>query len=156
MAGSFDRAFDACTKARDVPAGTEYYLGENRGDARLFARSVIDAGADLVVGSGPHVLRGMQRYHGKVIAYSLGNFATAGGALSTGGVLGESGIFKVTLTRNGKALAGKFLPVQLVDGAPRLVSGSNGIVAGVNALSRADFGPSALLVSARGRLRLGS
>ena len=34
----------------------------------------IDAGADLVVGSHPHVLQGIELYHGKWILYSLGNF----------------------------------------------------------------------------------
>ena len=40
-----------------------------------FAHAVVDAGADLVVGHGPHVLRGMEWYSGRLIAYSLGNFA---------------------------------------------------------------------------------
>ncbi|ABF62091.1 CapA family protein [Ruegeria sp. TM1040] len=39
-----------------------------------FAHAVIDAGADLVVGHGPHLLRGMEIYKGKPIFYSLGNF----------------------------------------------------------------------------------
>ncbi|MBS0540183.1 MAG: CapA family protein [Proteobacteria bacterium] len=39
-----------------------------------FARRMIDAGADLVVGHGPHLLRGMELYEGKPIFYSLGNF----------------------------------------------------------------------------------
>jgi poly-gamma-glutamate capsule biosynthesis protein CapA/YwtB (metallophosphatase superfamily) len=135
-----------------VPRGTEYFAGENRGNARLFAHSVIDAGADLVIASGPHVLRGMQAYHRKAIAYSLGNFATAGGALSTSGILGEGGIFKITLDATGRGISGKFLPVRLVNGAPRLVRGSNDIVPRVNALSRSDFGSTALLVYRFGRL----
>ena len=40
-----------------------------------FSHAVVDAGADLVIGSGPHVLRGMEWYRGRLIAYSLGNFA---------------------------------------------------------------------------------
>jgi poly-gamma-glutamate synthesis protein (capsule biosynthesis protein) len=39
-----------------------------------FARQMIDAGADLVVGHGPHLLRGLELYKGKPIFYSLGNF----------------------------------------------------------------------------------
>jgi poly-gamma-glutamate synthesis protein (capsule biosynthesis protein) len=39
-----------------------------------FARAMIDAGADLVAGHGPHLLRGMELYKGKPIFYSLGNF----------------------------------------------------------------------------------
>ena len=37
---------------------------------------MIDAGADAVVGHGPHVLRGVEFYKGRPIFYSLGNFAT--------------------------------------------------------------------------------
>ena len=45
----------------------------NRGDVVRFAHAVVDAGADLVVGHGPRVLRGMEWYKGRLIAYSLGN-----------------------------------------------------------------------------------
>ena len=41
---------------------------------RTFAHRVIEQGADLVVGHGPHLLRGMEIYQGKPIFYSLGNF----------------------------------------------------------------------------------
>jgi hypothetical protein len=57
-----------------TPTGPETAFGENRGNTRKFAHSAIDAGADLVVGSGPHVVRGVESYNGRVIAYSLGNF----------------------------------------------------------------------------------
>lgn len=40
----------------------------------VFARAVIDAGADVFVGHGPHVLRGIEIYKGKPIFYSLSNF----------------------------------------------------------------------------------
>ena len=39
-----------------------------------FCRAAIEAGADVVVGHGPHILRGMEIYRGKPIFYSLGNF----------------------------------------------------------------------------------
>jgi poly-gamma-glutamate synthesis protein (capsule biosynthesis protein) len=39
-----------------------------------FARAMVDAGADLFVGHGPHVLRGVEIYKGKPILYSLGDF----------------------------------------------------------------------------------
>ncbi len=38
------------------------------------AYACIDAGADVVIGSHPHVLQGLEIYKGKLIAYSLGNF----------------------------------------------------------------------------------
>ena len=64
--------------SQHVPWTTELYVGEKRGNLRAFARTVIDAGADLVLGHGPHVLRGLEIYKDRLIAYSLGNFATYG------------------------------------------------------------------------------
>jgi Bacterial capsule synthesis protein PGA_cap len=61
---------------KHTPHGHEIFLGQDRGDVRHFAHMCIDAGADLVFGSGPHVVRGMESYNGKLISYSLGNFAT--------------------------------------------------------------------------------
>ncbi|HMQ03830.1 MAG TPA: CapA family protein [Pyrinomonadaceae bacterium] len=66
------------TDHQNVPRATEIYVGEKRGNLPLFARTVIDAGADLVLGHGPHVLRGIEIYKDRLIAYSLGNFATYG------------------------------------------------------------------------------
>ncbi|MDQ0889796.1 poly-gamma-glutamate capsule biosynthesis protein CapA/YwtB (metallophosphatase superfamily) [Paenibacillus sp. V4I9] len=40
---------------------------------RTFAHRIIDEGADIIVGHGPHLLRGMEMYNGKPIFYSLGN-----------------------------------------------------------------------------------
>ncbi|MEU5284518.1 lasso peptide C-terminal Trp epimerase [Streptomyces sp. NPDC020755] len=43
---------------------------------RVFARRMIDEGADAVVGHGPHLLRGMEIHRGKPIFYSLGNIVS--------------------------------------------------------------------------------
>lgn len=59
-----------------TPKAREFFYGQNRGDVTRFAHLCVDAGADMVVGSGPHVVRGMELYKEKLIAYSLGNFAT--------------------------------------------------------------------------------
>jgi len=59
-----------------TPMGPELHKGENRGDVRKFSHAAIDAGADLVIGSGPHVLRGLEIYKNHLIIHSLGNFAT--------------------------------------------------------------------------------
>ncbi len=47
-------------------------------DQRAFAHAVIDAGADFIIGHHPHVLQGIEKYKGKLIAYSLGNFIFGG------------------------------------------------------------------------------
>src|SRR5690606_11961229 len=51
-----------------VPVGPEFAFGEHRGDVRAFSRVAIDNGAGLVLGSGPHVLRGMEFYRGALVA----------------------------------------------------------------------------------------
>ena len=142
------------TDHQHVPHGTEYYLGENRGDERRFSHALIYAGADLVLASGPHVLRGLQLFHDKLIAYSLGNFATCSQALSMDGVLSQSGILVVTLDADGGLVSGRLLPVQIVGGEPRRVHGGS-IVRRVNALSHSDFGGSAVLVAGNDELQLG-
>ena len=45
-----------------VDGREERFLGEDRGNPRAFARAMVDAGADLVVGHGPHVLRGWEHF----------------------------------------------------------------------------------------------
>jgi hypothetical protein len=62
-------------RAMRVADAEEEFMGENRGNVVRFARAVVDAGADLVLGHGPHVPRAIEVYRGKLIAYSLGNFA---------------------------------------------------------------------------------
>jgi poly-gamma-glutamate capsule biosynthesis protein CapA/YwtB (metallophosphatase superfamily) len=134
-----------------VRRGTEWFLGENRGDAESFSHVVVDASADLVVGSGPHVLRGMEWYHGRLIAYSLGNFL-GNGTLSIGGVLGASGILHVTLGSNGSWLHADLTPVRLVPpGVPALDpdEAAHGIV---RTLSHEDFGENAMRVTPTGQL----
>ncbi|MFD2285402.1 CapA family protein [Pedobacter petrophilus] len=56
----------------------EIFYNENRGNVYAFAHAVIDAGADVVLGHGPHVTRAVEVYKNKFIAYSLGNFCTYG------------------------------------------------------------------------------
>jgi hypothetical protein len=138
-----------------TPHGTEYFLGEDRGDAREFSHAVIRAGASVVLGSGPHVIRGVQRYRGHLIAYSLGNFVgyrTLGG----GGVLDDSGILRVALDPvTGTVTAGRWLPITLESGIPRRAAG-DGDVGLVAALSREDFPHSHFTIEPGGRFSLGA
>lgn len=91
-----------------TPQGNEIFHGENRGDVIAFSRGVVDAGADLVIGHGPHVPRAMEVYKGKIIAYSLGNFATYDG-INVRGVNGLAPILHVTLDERGQFKAGKII-----------------------------------------------
>jgi Bacterial capsule synthesis protein PGA_cap len=122
-----------------VRPGTEFFLGENRGDPMAFSRAVIDAGADAVLGSGPHVLRGMQWYRGRPIAYSMGNFVGYH-TLSIGGPLGVGGILTIQLAPDGRWRGGHLTGTQMIaPGLPR-IDPSQQAVARVGDLSRTDFG----------------
>ena len=138
--------------AAHVPHGTEHDFGENRGATRAFAHAVVDAGADAVLGSGPHVLRGIECYRRGVIAYSLGNFAPYR-TLSTSGILGLSGVLHVKLSPSGRFTGGQLWPVRLDrPGVPRR-DGKRGAVKLVRRLSKQDFGRRACPVSATGRIK---
>ncbi len=53
------------------------YTGNADQDQRRLAHQAIDAGADLVLGHHPHVIQGLELYHGKLIAYSMGDCVAA-------------------------------------------------------------------------------
>ncbi len=100
------------TGALHVKNQTEFFYGENRGNSIKFARNMIDAGADLVLGHGPHVPRAMEIYKGKMIAYSLGNFLGYR-TLSTNAQTGDSMILEVKLNSVGDLVSSKIIPVRM-------------------------------------------
>jgi poly-gamma-glutamate capsule biosynthesis protein CapA/YwtB (metallophosphatase superfamily) len=126
--------------ADHVTGREEDYLGEDRGDPEAFAHMAVDAGASLVIASGPHVLRGMQFYKGHLIAYSLGNFASYGD-FATEGDLDLSMILRVTLSSAGRFERARMYPVQFT-GKGRPVPGG-GAIPFVARLAAEDFGSSA-------------
>jgi hypothetical protein len=134
-----------------VTPGTETFLGENRGDPIAFSHAVIDAGADLVVGSGPHVLRAIEWYRGRLIAYSLGNFGGYG-AFSLGGPLSTTAILRVELRGDGRIVAARLVAAQLAGAGVPVLDRSGAAYALVRSLSRADFGSRGARISATGRI----
>ncbi len=134
-----------------VTPGTERFLGENRGDVVRFARAAINAGADLVVGHGPHVLRGMEWHRGRLIAYSLGNF----GGYNTFNLSGPrqyAGVLKVTLNTDGTWVKGKLVATRLIGKGIPVRDRAEHAHAIVRKLSRADFAEKAVRVDPRGVL----
>jgi hypothetical protein len=127
----------------------EIYEGENRGDPEAFAHMAVDAGADLIIGYSPHVLRAMQVYHRRLIAYSLGNFAGYHN-FTTEGALGVSGILHVKLAADGRFLSGRLVSTVLAGpGQPQLDPDDQG-AALVEQLSREDLGARGAHLSAGG------
>lgn len=105
--------------AQKLPFSRELYAGEDRGNVVEFARTVIDAGADLVIGHGPHVMRPLELYRDRLIAYSLGNFATYYG-ISVNGIRGTSGVLTTRLADDGTFMNARFTPtVQIRPGGPQ-------------------------------------
>ena len=101
-----------------LPFAEEEYFGEPRGDVVKFSRMMVDAGADLVLGHGPHVVRAMEYYKERLIAYSLGNFATYYG-ISVEGNRGIAPILVATLDREGRFVDGQIhSTVQIRPGGP--------------------------------------
>lgn len=102
---SFHGGAEGADKVR-TPGKMETYLGEKRGDVVKFSRAVVDAGADLVIGHGPHVPRAMEIYKERLIAYSLGNFCTGRG-VNVAGVNGYAPILEARLAADGRLMGGK-------------------------------------------------
>jgi poly-gamma-glutamate capsule biosynthesis protein CapA/YwtB (metallophosphatase superfamily) len=135
-----------------VKPGVEKLGNESRGDPIKFSHTVVDAGADLVIGHGPHVLRGMEVYRDRLIAYSLGNFMGGGGALSKSPPMGYSGVLKVNVQRDGTFVDGHFASTVIgARGAPVPDQQQRGR-AMVEDLSKADFGSSAVTVGDDGKI----
>jgi poly-gamma-glutamate capsule biosynthesis protein CapA/YwtB (metallophosphatase superfamily) len=105
--------------AATLPFAEETYHGEARGNVVTFAHAVIDAGADLVLGHGPHVPRALEYYNERLIAYSLGNFATYYG-ISVEGTKGLAPIQSAELDAGGRFLRGRIESmIQVRPGGPR-------------------------------------
>jgi poly-gamma-glutamate capsule biosynthesis protein CapA/YwtB (metallophosphatase superfamily) len=134
-----------------VTGSEETYVGEDRGNAKAFAHAAIDAGADLVIGSGPHVVRGMEWYQGKLIAYSLGNFANYQNFASSG-TMALSAILRVTLDADGTFKSGVLTSVLLSSTGQPAVDSTGQAASLMNQLSTADFGSSAATIQPDGSI----
>lgn len=141
------------TGAQNVPRRTELFFGEQRGNLPLFAHTVIDAGADLVLGHGPHVLRGMEVYKDRLIAYSLGNFATYGWfRLQAETAL--TVILEARLDASGKLVNGKLYSARQEGLGIPVLDDSGAAVKKMRALSEVDFGFSAPRIADDGTISL--
>jgi len=138
--------------AQHVKDETEEYFGENRGNLVQFSKTVIDAGADLVIGHGPHVLRGIDLYKNKLIIYSLGNFLTHGN-VNIRDVRGNSAIMDIQLDlTTGDLVSGQIIPTKQIGKGVAVYDESNKAIELIRDLSKADFPNSKLSISVDGRI----
>ena len=147
-------SFHGGAEGRDVtrlPFADEEYYGEPRGDVVRFARMVVDAGADLVIGHGPHVVRAMERYKDRLIAYSLGNFATYYG-ISVAGIKGIAPILIATLDEEGRFVEGEIISTRQLRPAGPSLDPQGRALKMIRGLSVEDFGNPGLTFHADGRI----
>lgn len=139
------------TGALNVRNKNEFFAGENRGNMVLFSRTMIDAGADLILGHGPHVARAMEIYKGKLIAYSLGNFMGYR-TLSTVGELGKSLILDVKMNPQGDFVSGKIIPIALNgQGVPSFDDDFRSVKL-IRRLTKSDFPNAGLSIGDEGQI----
>jgi poly-gamma-glutamate synthesis protein (capsule biosynthesis protein) len=130
----------AASKEADVVVAYFHWGKEKQSDAtpeqRQQARTAIDAGADLVVGSHVHVLQPTEMYRGKLIAYGLGNFVFMG--MNHEERFRRGAILEVALDRD-HILSFELLPTRIDDrGAPRLVVPESSYLPGKDDKAKGD------------------
>ena len=137
------------TKYNHVTRKQEIFLGENRGDPYHFARLVIDAGADIVFGHGPHVVRAVDVYKGRFIAYSLGNFATYG-TINVKGINGYAPLVAVEMDREGRFVGGRIYSFLQEKGAGPRLDNQHRAAKEIRRLTMSDVPETSLLIDSVG------
>lgn len=139
------------TSRTHVTRQDEIFLGANRGNVYKFAHRMIDAGADIVFGHGPHVVRAVELYKDRFIAYSLGNFCTPFG-ISKAGKTGYAPLIRVDVDSKGNFLSGKiYSALQKGASGPRLDTGHI-VVKEIRDLTKADIPESPLKIADDGTI----
>lgn len=139
------------TGAMRIRNQTEFFFGENRGNLVQFSHTMIDNGADLILGHSPHVPRALELYKGKLIAYSLGNFMGYQ-TLSTQAQLAYSLVLEVELNNQGDFVSGKIIPVHLnPEGIPYPDRQGRSIRL-IRQLTKSDFPKTRLTIDNKGRI----
>jgi hypothetical protein len=121
-----------------VPFKMESYLGSERGDVHVFAHTAVDAGADIVLGNGPHVSRALEKYKGRLIAYSLGNFFTYK-SVSVMGVCGMAPLLKAYLNKKGEFISGNIIAFSQTHEKGLVRDNQNRVVKRIKSLTETDF-----------------
>lgn len=99
---------------------------------RNLAKAYIDAGADIIIGSHPHVLQGIEYYNGKPIVYSLGNFMFYN-------AISQTAVLKVTVNEENNATL-KLLPAKAENAKTSFITSENMIDGFYESMEEISFG----------------
>jgi poly-gamma-glutamate capsule biosynthesis protein CapA/YwtB (metallophosphatase superfamily) len=121
-----------------VPRKHEIFYGEDRGDVYEFAHALIDEGADIVFGHGPHVTRAIDVYKNRFVAYSMGNFCTYGG-INVSGINGWSPIIKVYTNSTGDFLKAHITSTYQTPRSSVKIDSQKQVLKRIQQLTREDF-----------------
>ncbi len=134
-----------------TPRTSEIYLGYDRGNIYEFSHMVVDAGADIVFGHGPHVTRAAEVYKDRFIIYSLGNFCTYR-RFNLRGPNGIAPIVKLSLAKNGRFLGGEIIPVYQPGQGGVKPDPQKRVIYKLQDLTLSDFPEAPLVIDDNGRI----
>ena len=138
-----------------LPQGGETFLGENRGSLRQLAHFCVDHGADIVYGHGPHVVRGIEVYKGRFIAYSLGNFCTPYNVSLTG-ISGYAPVVEISIDKDGQFLNGQIHPFLQTRGVGPRTDKNKSVITEMKRISESDLPQSQASIDSDGHIKLKS
>ncbi len=144
--GAEGKAFQHVTRE------TETFYGENRGNVYKFSHTLIDAGADVIFGHGPHVARAVEVYKNRFISYSLGNFATYG-RFNLSGESGLAPIAKIKVSNKGEFIEGKIISAIQRNGGIPEIDENNRAALKIKELTEIDFPESEIIIDLEGNIR---
>jgi poly-gamma-glutamate capsule biosynthesis protein CapA/YwtB (metallophosphatase superfamily) len=134
-----------------IPRERETYYGEDRGDVYAFSHTLVDAGADVIFGHGPHVTRAIDVYKDRFIAYSLGNFCTYA-RFNLSGPNGIAPIVKVQVNRQGEFLSGKIFPVKQVGSGMPILDKEKAAIFKIKELTHIDIPETKIVIDDNGNI----
>ena len=129
----------------------EYFMGEDRGNPFRFAREMIDSGADIILGHGPHVTRAIDIYKDRFIAYSLGNFCTINN-IKIQGVNGIAPIVELVIDIDGRFISGKIHPTKQLYKSGVVLDDDNSVIKLMQQLILKDFPESKITITDDGMI----
>jgi hypothetical protein len=134
-----------------VTQKNEIFLGADRGNVYQFAHRMIDAGADVIIGHGPHVTRAMEVYNNRFIAYSLGNFCTYS-RFNLSGPNGIAPLVRLFIDAEGRIISGNIIPVKQSGEGGAEIDPDKKVIFKLQDLQRTDFPNEKLSITNDGSL----